>query len=302
MRLRLMSDIVPSATFRFRALEFDPQTRVVQVPGRKTVLDARSSRVFEALSGRFGDCVTKDALMRAGWPAQLVHENSLAKAVSKLRRAIDGSGVEIAAAYGVGYILRDSGSSVATQSAPREIQPATRKSRSRRLTILVTSIAAVLVAAVTGTFAVDRLGQAAVPIRRTPPITNDPPDAVATILWVDDHPSNNANEVEELRRRRVAVHLTESTGDALKLLGINHYRLVVSDLGRGEDRLAGLKMIAAMKQRGMTVPVIIYTIRPSDRSGQETLRRLVAGAGARGLALSPEEVRASISRQLAPTV
>ena len=99
VRQRLMSDIVGSADFRIRALEFDPQTRVVQVPGRRTVLDARSSRVLEALSNSFGDCVAKDDLMRAGWPTQLVHENSLAKAISKLRRAIDGSGVEIAAVY-----------------------------------------------------------------------------------------------------------------------------------------------------------------------------------------------------------
>ena len=262
------------------------------------MLDARSSSVFRTLSESFGDCVTKDELMRAGWPNQLVHENSLAKAISKLRRAIDGSGIEIAAAYGVGYILRDSESSAATDPPSPGLLAATR-SRPNRRTVLMLSVGAVLLTAAAGSFAVGWLGQT-VPIRRTPPITNDPPDATATILWVDDHPSNNALEVEDLRRRRVAVHLTESTGDALKLLGINRYKLVVSDLGRGEDRLAGLRMTAAMKQRGMTVPVIIYTVRPEDRSGQERLKRLVAGAGA-SLAVTPEEVRASIARQLAPT-
>ena len=296
-----MSENVRSAEFRIRALQFNPQARTVQVGGRKTVLDPRSSSVLEALSESFGECVSKDALMRAGWPTQLVHENSLAKAISKLRRAIDGSGVEIAAAYGVGYTLRESGSSVPTAPAPPDPEPAISRPRSGRHAVLMISLAAALLSASVASLAVHWIGQA-VPVRRSPPITNDAPDAVATILWVDDHPSNNALEVEDLRRRRVAVHLTESTGDALKLLGINRYKLVVSDLGRGEDRLAGLKMIAAMKQRGMTVPVIIYTIRPEDRLGQVRLQRMVAGAGASDLAVTPQEVRSTISRRLAPAV
>jgi DNA-binding NtrC family response regulator len=155
-----------------------------------------------------------------------------------------------------------------------------------------------LIAAVTGLFIVERSGST-VPIRQTLPITNDASDAVATILWVDDHPSNNALEVEALRRNRVAVHLAESTDDALKLLAFNRYRLVVSDLGRGEDRLAGLRMIGAMKQRRMTVPVLIYTVRPKGANGLDTLRRLATESGAAGVAVTPQEVRADISRQLA---
>lgn len=294
-----MSDMIRSDDIRTGRFKFDPVTRTVDVAGRRTVLDARSSRVFLALTEQFGNCVTKDTLMHAGWPNQIVHENSLAKAISKLRRALDGSGIEIAAAYGVGYTLRESDSGVDPETSPPEAQPAIRtRSRPGRRIFLMMSLAAVLLTAAAGIHAVDWVGQA-VPIRRSPPITNDPPNATATILWVDDHPSNNALEVEELRRRRVAVHLTESTGDALKLLGINRYKLVVSDLGRGEDRLAGLKMIAAMKQRGMTAPVIIYTVRPKDRAGQERLQHLAATAGASDLAVTPEEVRSSISRQLA---
>ena len=292
--------MIGSAEIRAGRFKFDPVTRVVDVAGRKTMLDAQSSRVFLALAEQLGDCVTKDTLMNAGWPTHLVHENSLAKAISKLRRAIDGCGVEIAAAYGVGYTLRDSDPGLATGTSSPEPPPAIiKRPRPERSAVLMMWLGAVLLAAAAALLAVDRLGQA-VPFRRSPPITNDPPAATATILWVDDHPSNNALEVEDLRRRRVAVHLTESTGDALKLLGINRYRLVVSDLGRGEDRLAGLRMIAAMKQRGLTVPVIIYTIRPKDRAGQERLRHLVAGSGASDLAVTPQEVRSSISRQLAP--
>jgi len=136
------------------------------------------------------------------------------------------------------------------------------------------------------------LDPGAIPVRRAPPLTHDPPDALATILWVDDHPSNNELDVEELRRHRLAVHLAQSTDDALKLARMNRYRLVISDLGRGEDRLAGLHMIDALRQRGLKVPVMIYTIRPSTPAGQAEQRRLIAKAGAADLALTPEEVRA----------
>lgn len=297
-----MSVSTSSVGKRADPLNFDPIARVVDVAGRKTLLDARSSRVLLILTEHFGECVSKDTLMRAGWPTQLVHENSLAKAISKLRRAIDGSGMEIAAAYGVGYTLRDSVLHVDQEKTSIEPHLAAQtRPRPRAPIVLVITICAVLLTVAVVRLAAGWVGEAASP-RRGTPITNDPPNSVATILWVDDHPSNNALEVDSLRRRRVAVHLTKSTDDALKLLGINRYDLVVSDLGRGEDRLAGLKMIDAMKHRGMTVPVIIYTVRPKDRAGQEELRRLSASAGAKALAVTPEEVRASISGQLAPAI
>jgi DNA-binding NtrC family response regulator len=151
---------------------------------------------------------------------------------------------------------------------------------------------------ITGAFAP---AQQAVPIRTAPPLTHDAPDALATILWVDDHPSNNRLEIAAFKQHRIAVHLAESTEDALKLVAMNRYALLISDLGRGDDRLAGLKMIEAMQNRGMTVPVIIYTMRPKDRAGQEAQRRMVADAGAIDLALTPQEVRAKVLKRLAPS-
>ena len=132
------------------------------------------------------------------------------------------------------------------------------------------------------------------PIRKAPPVTHDPRDAVATILWVDDHPTNNTLEVEEFRKHRIAVHLALSTDEALKLMAMNNYRAVVSDLGRGEDRLAGINMIAAMRDRAISIPVIIYTIRPDNPAGQAAQRKLIAEAGASGLAVTPQEVRTMI--------
>jgi len=294
-----MSDRVSSGAVRIRALEFDPHTGTLKVADRKILLDPRSSNVLSALTDSFGECVSKDALLQAAWPAQLVHENSLAKAISRLRRGIEGSGIEIAAVYGLGYRLQNAdewGGEAAWAGGDVPPQMPKRWWRERSIGIKA-AVSLIPLAVVTGLFIVER-PRDSVPVRQTSPITNDAPDAIATILWVDDHPSNNALEVEALRKRRIAVHLAESTEDAFKLLAFNRYALVVSDLGRGEDRLAGLRMIGAMKQRGVNVPVLIYTVRPKNPDGLETLRRLAADSGAVGVAVTPQEVRSDIYRKI----
>ncbi|HVM37940.1 MAG TPA: response regulator [Sphingomicrobium sp.] len=258
-------------------------------------LDSRSFSVFRALAEQFGERVSKDALLAAGWPGQFIHENSLAKAVSKLRRAISGSGLEIAASYGMGYTLRDAiKGHVAEDDSSALSQPiGTARPRLARAKWPIAGAFALMLAAAAG-LSVSGGTSSPVGFRQTEPITHDAPDSVATILWVDDNPANNRLEVEAFKRRKIAVHLAESTDDALKLLTMNDYRLVVSDLGRGDDRLAGVRMTQIMRQQGIEVPVIIYTIRPDGRRQQEAQRQLVASAGATDLALTPHEVRSKV--------
>ena len=300
-----MTRDIRSTPVRILDVEFSPHVRSLNVRGQRTVLDSRSCSVFAALAERFGDCVSKEELLRAAWPNQLVHENSIAKAISKLRRAIRGSRLEIVAAYGVGYILRQAAvdQALAMDNVPLGKPPGpVVKSVGSRTSIGAAAIVALLVilSAAGGIWTLAH-SHRPVSIGRTPPVTHDAPDALATILWVDDHPTNNRLEIDFVKQHRIAVHLAESTADALKLIAMNRYALLISDLGRGEDRLAGLKMIAAMKELRMTVPVIIYTIRPADRAGQEAQRRMVAAAGAVDLAVTPQEARAKVLARLAPS-
>jgi DNA-binding response OmpR family regulator len=282
-----MGSVISSALLAGCQLSFDPVARSISVEGRRTALDSRSTAVFAALVEAEGAQVSKDALLSAAWPNQVVHENTLAKAISKLRQAIAGSGLEIAAVYGVGYCLR----SVADQNpAPAPVLSSRPASTSSRWALFIG-----IALALFGITAMARYAFAdPTAVRTERPTTNDAADAVATILWVDDHPANNRAEIALFRQRRIAVHLAESSADAAKLIGMNDYALIISDLGRGEDRLAGLKMTQALRQRGVTVPVIIYTMRPSDPAGQAAQRKMVADAGASDLALTPAEVRAKV--------
>jgi hypothetical protein len=54
-----------------------------------------------------------------------------------------------------------------------------------------------------------------------------------------------------------------------------------------------------MRQAGISVPVIIYTVQPKDPAGQEAQRRIVTAAGA-DLALTPKEVREKVFRRIEP--
>lgn len=288
------------AQLQARGLQFNPRLRTIEVGGRKTVLDSRSCRVFIALAERFGECLTKEDLLNAAWPSHVVHENSLAKAISKLRRAIDGSAIQIVAEYGLGYVMREA----ATHPIPALQVPAAESltSATKRappkwpIALGVTLALSVLVMATAAGLTLSQSRPATQ--SSTPLITHDPPDAVATILWVDDHPDNNRLQIADFKEDGVAVHLAQSTDDALKLVAMNRYNLVISDLGRGEDRLAGLKMIHTMLERGDTVPVVIYTVRPKDRAGIKAQQELAREAGAADLAVTPQEVRAKVRKRL----
>lgn len=289
-----MSNCGLSQVLNCHDLTFDFEQRTLRVNSRRVVLDTRSALVFNKLVECAGEVVSKDALLAAAWPSQLVHENSLAKAISRLRAALGGSGLRITASYGLGYVLEKAeiAAAVATQtqgSAPKQDQKKSRVPASFMPFAFATIVMATAFAAITVT------NPGAGANSRIPPlVTHDAADAVATILWVDDHPNNNKPEADYLKGRKIAVHVTESTEDALRLLHMNSYQLVVSDLGRGEDRLAGLKMTKALRKQAIRVPVIIYTLRPKSRFGQEAQRRMVAEAGAEHLAVTPAEVRSKI--------
>lgn len=87
-------------------VEFDASAHTVQAKGDDAVLlDRNCAAVLLALLQAGGSPVDKDTLLTAGWPGRVVHENSLAKAISRLRQALADEGQRIEAVYGRGYQL-----------------------------------------------------------------------------------------------------------------------------------------------------------------------------------------------------
>jgi CheY-like chemotaxis protein len=78
------------------------------------------------------------------------------------------------------------------------------------------------------------------------------------LLWVDDHPGNNGNEVCMFRRLGVEIDQAESTETALKHLREARYDLVVSDMARGAEADAGLGFLAELRKSDLITPVVFY--------------------------------------------
>ncbi|WP_125077406.1 tetratricopeptide repeat protein [Pseudoxanthomonas sp. SGT-18] len=90
--------------WRFGQAELHETDGHLRVAGSARALDRSSLQVLRHLLRHAGEVVTKDELLEAGWPGRVVAENSLAKAVSRLRAALDGA-AEVRAVHGYGYRL-----------------------------------------------------------------------------------------------------------------------------------------------------------------------------------------------------
>jgi CheY-like chemotaxis protein len=81
----------------------------------------------------------------------------------------------------------------------------------------------------------------------------------AKILWVDDSPENNFNEIKMLHQLRSDVATAKSTEEALALIAEKKdFDIVLSDLKRGDDPTAGLGMLDTLRRSHPTLPVIFY--------------------------------------------
>ncbi|MGA3565414.1 response regulator [Melissospora conviva] len=79
------------------------------------------------------------------------------------------------------------------------------------------------------------------------------------LLWVDDLPGNNRPIVELLQRGGLSVDLALNTAEGLTLLQRHHYDVVITDLRRGDDPQAGMRLIEEMSQLEIGAPILVFT-------------------------------------------
>ena len=99
------------------------------------------------------------------------------------------------------------------------------------------------------------------------------------LLWIDDHPTGNLNEVRLLRRLGVIIDLATDDAEARRQLAGAVYDIVLSDMGRGQDSDAGEKLIPEI-ERAMLAPMLIFYVG-RDRTVPK---------GAFGLTRRPDEL------------
>ena len=91
--------------WRFGRSEVDERLALLTVDGHPAPLDRSSYDVLLTLLRHAGEVVGKDELLDAGWPGRVVSENSLAKAVGRLRQALGEDAHSLKVVHGYGYRL-----------------------------------------------------------------------------------------------------------------------------------------------------------------------------------------------------
>ena len=218
-----------NGVYRFGHVEFVPLRRRLWVAGRRVDLDRPAAAILSLLLTESPADVGKHRLLEAGWPGRMVDENSLAKAICRLRGVLCEDGASLETVHGFGYRLAAEVETVADGTFRR--RPAIRRGR---LASTALSIGVILVALTTWKIA----GPISETSADVPVVNGEPASSGGRILWVDDHPSNNEAERRFFEKRRVGVYQVANTDDALKLLPMYAYDAVISDMGRGDRPLA----------------------------------------------------------------
>jgi len=109
--------------------------------------------------------------------------------------------------------------------------------------------------------------------------------ARATVLWVDDRPSNNVHERQALEALGVTFVLAVSTDEALGQLKRQTFDAIISDMGRPPDSQAGYTLLDKLRADGNQTPFIIYAGSRAPEHRAEARRR-----GAVGCTNRPDEL------------
>lgn len=115
------------------------------------------------------------------------------------------------------------------------------------------------------------------------------------VLWVDDYPSNIDEAIIDLYRQQgVEFDLALNTAQALDYLAKEEYDLVISDIGRGSELDAGVRMIREINRHfGSPPPILIFSsVQAVERFGKSTKKEgaSLVTASARDLVLKMTKV------------
>lgn len=80
-----------------------------------------------------------------------------------------------------------------------------------------------------------------------------------TVLWVDNHPENNVRERSSLESLGVRIILAGSNNEALEMVRRQPPDLIISDMKRHRELVAGYALLDSLRQSGTAIPVVIYS-------------------------------------------
>jgi CheY-like chemotaxis protein len=107
------------------------------------------------------------------------------------------------------------------------------------------------------------------------------------VLWVDDNPANNETIINVYREQGVEFDIATDTSQALSYISSRNYDLIISDMGRGLDRDAGLLMVRQINRTFQNhPPIFIY----ASQRAVENYGRSARQEGASFVTSSPRDL------------
>lgn len=96
-----------------------------------------------------------------------------------------------------------------------------------------------------------------------------------SILWVDDHPSNNTYVRHALEALGIRFTICVTTKEALNELQLRFFQAIISDLVRNNenDSHAGYTLLEEIKRRDIKIPFILYAAGGNDLRRKEEARQ-----------------------------
>lgn len=115
-------------------------------------------------------------------------------------------------------------------------------------------------------------------------------DDISDILWVDDHPKNNALLIDTLAKSDISVSVAENTSEALEHFKLGSFDCVISDTCRKEggevpNCHAGFELASRVREMDREVPIYIYTDNVDEK-----MKKKASMVGATAITSSPSEL------------
>jgi DNA-binding winged helix-turn-helix (wHTH) protein/CheY-like chemotaxis protein len=271
--------------YQFDCFEINTHNKQLRISGEIINADERLIGLLIELTINYPEYCTKASLINSLWPDTVVSDWSISKLVSDARNLFKKHGYEnevIHTLHGRGYSLsRHLGNQIAVKdqtAAPTimPLSPANKASSFFKAKHRYWAIAFALLTSI-GFFYFQETAQN---LQKS-----EPAHSIGRLLWVDDNPKNNSVEKAYLEKHNITVYQVTSTEEALTSMSLYEYKVVISDMGRNNQVLAGLNLLKTMRQENNETPFLLYTIVLTQ--AQQTLLDKYQG---QGVAVEPDKL------------
>ncbi|WP_339723594.1 winged helix-turn-helix domain-containing protein [uncultured Paraglaciecola sp.] len=270
--------------YQFPCFEINSLNKQLYINGKSIAADERLVDLLIELAQHYPKHCSKSSLLKTIWPNTVVSEWSISKLVSEARHLFKQHGYNkdvIQTLHGRGYRLANNlGEQIRKidgQVVPTELtKPKTVTFMVPKIHIWLPIAAVILVSAIVFYF----VNSSTHTFKKS-----EPEHSVGRLLWVDDHPDNNIVEKTYFENHNITVYQVTSSEAALTSLSLYQYTVIISDMGRNGEVLAGLNLLKALRERDNHTPFIMYTIVLTQ--AQQSLLEKYQG---QGVAVEPDKL------------